>query len=124
MNLSVLDGLQINLTPLHPNGCAAQQTVQRVIVQYDHGLTVDYSDVLTSTECVTPPMRECDQIQVFPQSGDRCDRRCRRRRSQSSAPIAQRVRDTGSGDWRHGRTQVIGRESGGIIGRSMRTWIG
>ena len=55
LNLAFPDGLQTNLTPLHPNRSTAQQTVRSVIVQDDRRINVTNSVMLSSTARLTPP---------------------------------------------------------------------
>ena len=58
LNLAVPDGMQANLTPLHPNCCTVQWTLWSVIVQNDYWLTVSNSAMPSSrgsTARLTPP---------------------------------------------------------------------
>ena len=70
LKLAVPDGLQTNLNPLHPNRSAAQQTMQSLIMQDDHQLTVRNRAVLNSNGCFIFPRRERDHSQGQHQAVD------------------------------------------------------
>ena len=114
LNLTVPDGLQTYLTPINPNGCAAQRTMWSVIMQYYHQITVSNIAVLSSNERFTPPSRDRYQIQGLHQDVDRGGAWRRKRRSQDPTPIARQAQGTQSGCWHRGGTHSGGRQSGWV----------
>ena len=106
-NLVVPDGLYANLTTLHPNWCAAQQTMRSVIVQDNHQLTGINSAVLSirdSTASLTPPAW-IDTKAKYDTSTERGGR------SSELAELLTRPHPSRSSCWCCGGTQRRGRRN-------------